>query len=78
MRSRRRLHPPSGELKLEEEVRKARLLVHDADYLIAFNPQRGAHGGGGSCCRVQAGDRRDRLFSNEDAWPEQGDAPSNA
>ena len=52
--------------------------MHDADYLIAFNLQRGAHGGGGSCCRAQARDRRDRLFSNEDVWPAQGDAPSNA
>jgi hypothetical protein len=63
----------AGEQELEEEVGEAMLLVHDADHLVAPDPERGAGGDGGGGGQAQAGDAGDRLFSNEVAGDEQGD-----
>ena len=46
----------AGEKKLKEQVGEAMLLMHDADHLVAPNPERGAGGNGGSGGQAQARD----------------------
>ena len=63
----------ASEQELDEEVGKAMLLVHDADHLVASNPERGACSDGSGGGQAQAGDAGNRLFSNEFAGGDQGD-----
>src|ERR1035441_5619382 len=61
------------EQKLEKEIGEAVLVMHDADHLVAVDLERGTRGDGGGGGHTQAGNARNRLFSNKVTGGEQRD-----